>query len=176
MCTSTRSQLELSPEFWLTGPRRLNHLLLSLSFQTHRIFVLAAARMLLHVAEFPFILIIFRLLHRVTTVNPPPPPSLSPWFCLPGSAPFVAAGSAQVSGLAARWGRLHPNGDHGFLMRDEGLRDPPQKPIPSRSCDRSARLQPRAAARATAHLEKPLWPTVNHGYRGPMRRIKPILR
>lgn len=49
---------------------RLN--LSSLYSQTHRVFVLAAARMLLHVAEFPFILISFRLLHRVTTVTPPP--------------------------------------------------------------------------------------------------------
>lgn len=37
-----------------------------------RIFVLAAARVLLHVAEFPFILIIFRLLHRLLYNSKPP--------------------------------------------------------------------------------------------------------
>lgn len=83
MCTSTQSQPLLRPEFWLTGARSLNKQLFSLSFQTHRIFVVAAARALLHVAEFPFILIIFRLLHRVTTVNPA-------WCCRGSSAPSAA--------------------------------------------------------------------------------------
>lgn len=103
----SRAVCDVSPDLWLTGSPRLSNQLFSLYCHTHRIFVLAKARMLFRVAEFSFITI-FRLLHRVTAVN----------LLL-----RLGGGLAQVSGLAARCCPPHRNGCHSLLMRDVGLRD-----------------------------------------------------
>lgn len=95
MCTSTQVTAGARPGFWLAGARSLNNQLFALYFQTHRIFVLATARMLLHVAEFPFILIIFRLLHRVATVTPPLVADWGVWLLL---QPFVGLDALRLAG------------------------------------------------------------------------------